>query len=145
MEQTNWLSIIISSVIPLIVGSIYYHKTLFGKAWMNSLGINDEDLKKGNKVLILGLSLVMSFLLSVFLINFNNSTGQEGEFDNFTHGAWHGFFLSFVVGMPILFINGLMERKKIKTLLINMAYWMITLILMGGVLDAMNHWPNQSI
>ena len=112
MEHTNWLSIIISSVIPLIVGFIYYHKNLFGKIWMNSLDISEEDLKKGNKFLILVLSLAMSFLLSIFLINFNNSTGQEGEFDNFAHGAWHGFFVSFVVGMPILFINGLMERKK---------------------------------
>ena len=142
MEETNWLSIVISSLIPIIIGFIYYHKNLFGKAWMSSLNITEEDLKKGNKALILGLSIVMSFLLSIFLINFNNSTGQEAEFDNFAHGAWHGFFVAFVVGMPILFISGLFELKKIKNLIINVIYWMITLAIMGGILDAMNHWPN---
>ena len=109
---------------------------------MNSLNITEEELEKGNKVLILGLSLVMSFFLSFFLINFNNSPGQEGQFDNFAHGAWHGFFVALVVGMPILFITGLFELKKLKILFINLAYWIITLTLMGGTLDAMNHWPN---
>lgn len=142
MEQTNWLSIVISSLIPIITGFIYYHKNLFGKAWMNSLGITKQDLKKGNKVLILGISIIMSFLLSFFLLNFNNSEGQEGQFDTFGHGAWHGFFVAFVVGMPILFISGLFELKKIKNLIINVVYWIITLAIMGGILDAMNHWPN---
>ena len=142
MEHTNWLSIVISSLIPIIIGFIYYHKNLFGKAWMNSFGINEEDLKKGNKLLILGLSIVMSFLLSIFLINFNNSPGQEGQFDNFSHGAWHGFFVAFVVGMPILFISGLFELKRVKNLVLNVIYWILTLAIMGGILDAMNHWPN---
>ncbi len=142
MEHTNWLSVVISSLIPIIIGFIYYNKNLFGKVWMNSLGINEEDLKKGNKVLILGLSVIMSFLLSIFLLNFNNSEGQEGQFDNFTHGAWHGFFVAFIVGMPILFITGLFEVKKIKNLIINVLYWLLTLAVMGGILDAMNHWPN---
>jgi UDP-N-acetylmuramyl pentapeptide phosphotransferase/UDP-N-acetylglucosamine-1-phosphate transferase len=142
MEETNWLSVIISSLIPIIIGFIYYHKNLFGKAWTSFLNINEEDLKKGNKPLILGLSIVMSFLLSIFLINFNNSKGQEAEFDNFAHGAWHGFFVAFLVAMPIVFISGLFEVKKIKNLIINVIYWMLTLAIMGGILDAMNHWPN---
>ncbi len=142
MDGINWPSVIISSLVPIVIGFVYYHKNLFGKVWMKSLGITEEDLKKGNKALILGLSIVMSFLLSIFLINFNNSTGQEAEFDNFAHGAWHGFFVAFVVGMPILFISGLFEVKKIKNLIINVIYWMITLAIMGGILDAMNHWPN---
>ena len=140
MEQTNWLSIVISSLVPIIIGFIYYNKNLFGEAWMNSLGITEEDLKKGNKLLILGVSIIMSFLLSIFLLNFNNSEGQEAQFDNFAHGAWHGFFVALVVGMPILLISGLFELKKMKNLIINVAYWIITLALMGGILDTMNHW-----
>lgn len=27
-------------------------------------------------------------------------------------------------------------------MLINVFYWIITLALMGGILDAMNHWQN---
>ena len=143
MENTNWISLVIATLIPLVVGFIYYNKNLFGKAWMHSLGKTEEDLEKGNKALIFGLSIVLSFLLAFFLLNFNNGPGQEGEFDTFGHGAFHGFFIAFVVGMPIMVINGLFELKKFKNLLINVIYWIISLALMGGVLDVMNHWPNQ--
>ncbi|MBT8274018.1 MAG: DUF1761 domain-containing protein [Bacteroidia bacterium] len=142
MENTNWLSLIIATLIPLVVGFIYYNKNVFGKAWMNSLGLTEADLEKGNKAVIFSLSIVLSFLLAFFLLNFNNGPGQEGEFDTFKHGAFHGFFIGFVVGMPIMAINGLFELKKAKTILINILYWIITLAIMGGILDAMNHWPN---
>ncbi|MBT8267941.1 MAG: DUF1761 domain-containing protein [Flavobacteriaceae bacterium] len=142
MEPINWLSMVIATLTPLVVGFIYYNKNVFGKAWLISLGKTEEDLKQGNKALIFGLSIVLSFLLAFFLLNFNNSPGQEGEFDTFRHGAWHGIFISVVVGIPIMVINGLFELKKAKNLLINIGYWVLTLALMGGVIDAMNHWPN---
>lgn len=143
MENTNWLSLIIATLIPMVMGFIYYNKNLFGKAWMNSLGLTEADLEKGNKAVIFGLSIVLSFLLAFFLLNFNNGPGQEGEFDTFKHGAFHGFFIGFVVGMPILVMSGLFELRKAKNMLINVLYWLITLAVMGGILDAMNHWPNQ--
>jgi len=142
MESINWLSLVISTLIPIVVGFLFYHKNVFGKAWMHSLHITEDDLAKGNKALILGVSLVMSFFLSYFLLNFNNSPGQEAAFDTFGHGVWHGVFVAIIVAMPVLVISGLFELKKIKSLLINILYWIITLGLMGGVMDAMNHWPN---
>lgn len=142
MENVNWLSMVIATIIPMIVGFIYYHPKLFGSAWMKSLGITEEDIKKQNMAKTYGIALVMSFLLAFFLLNFNNSPGQEGEFDTFKHGAFHGLFLSIVVAMPILMTNGLFELKNLKNIFINIGYWLITLVLMGGILDAMNHWPN---
>ena len=75
-------------------------------------------------------------------MNFNNTIGQEGEFDNFGHGAFHGIVVSLFIIMPVLIMGGMYELKKFKTLAINLVYWIITLALMGGVVDAMNHWPN---
>jgi hypothetical protein len=84
----------------------------------------------------------MSFILAFFLTNFNNSLGQEGEFDTFGHGAFHGLVLSLFIIMPVLVTGGMYELKKFKTIAINLVYWIITLALMGGVVDVMNHWPN---
>lgn len=141
MPQPNWIAILIASLIPMIVGFIYYHKKVFGNAWMNSLGLTDEDLKKGNMAVIFGVSLFMSFLLSMFVLNNVDGPGQEGQFDSFKHGALHGVIMSLFFAMPIMVTNGLFERKNFKNLAINIFYWMITLALMGGVIDAMNHWP----
>ncbi len=76
------------------------------------------------------------------MMNFNNGVGQEGEFDTFKHGAAHGAILSVFLVMPIFITNGLFEQKSWKNMLINIGYWLITLAIMGGIVDAMNHWPN---
>ena len=111
---------------------------------MESLGLTEEDLKKGNMAVIFGVSLLMSFLLSMFLLVNVDGPGQEGQFDSFKHGALHGTLLGFMVAMPVLVTNGLFERKNFKNLSINTLYWVITIALMGGVIDALNHWPNEA-
>lgn len=145
MEGVNWLSIVISSLIPMIVGFIYYHKSLFGNAWMKSIGMTEEKARQGNMAVIFGVSLVLSVMLSFFLLGFNNSPGQEGEFDTFKHGAFHGVIVSLFVAVPVLVTSGLFEQRSRNNLLINVGYWVITLALMGGVVDAMNHMPNEMV
>jgi cytochrome b561 len=142
MEELNWLSIIIAALIPTLMGFVYYHSKVLGTAWMKSLGKTEADFQGMNMAVIFGVSILMSFLLSIFLLLFANSEGQEGEFDNFLHGAWHGAFIGILVAMPVLVTNGLFEMKNFKNLAINVVFWIITLALMSGTLDAMNHWPN---
>ena len=141
MPQPNWLAVIIAALIPMIIGFIYYHKAVFGKAWMNSLGLTDEDLKGGNMAIIFGVSLLMSVMMSMFLVGNVDGVGQEGRYDTFKHGFLHGVILAIMIAIPVLVTNGLFERKNFKNLAINALYWVITLGLMGGVIDALNHWP----
>jgi len=144
MPQPNLLAIVIAALIPMFMGFIYYHPKVFGKVWMDSLGLKEEDLKKGNMGVIMGVSLVMSILLSMFMLVNVDGPGQEGEFDSFKHGVFHGVLVGFMVAMPVLVTNGLFERKNLKNLAINTLYWIITIGLMGGVIDMLNHWPNEA-
>ncbi len=143
MEHINWFSLVIATLTPMIMGFIFYHPKLFGTAWMSSLGLSEEDFKNQNKVIVFGFAIIMSFILAFFMVNFNNGPGQEGQLDTFLHGAFHGLILGIVVAMPVLVINGLFELRDLKNLAINTLYWIITLMLMGGIVDAMNHWPND--
>ncbi len=142
MENLNWLSLVLATLTPMVMGFIYYHKALFGKAWMDSIGMTEEKAKEANMGMVMGISLVMAFLIAFFLLGFNNGFGQEGEFDTFKHGAAHGAILTVFLVAPIFITNGLFEQKSWKNMLINILYWMITLAIMGGIVDAMNHFPN---
>ena len=144
MPQPNLLAIVIAALIPMFMGFIYYHPKVFGKVWMDSLGLKEEDLKKGNMGVIMGVSLVMSILLSMIMLVTVDGPGQEGEFNSFKHGVFHGVLVGFMVAMPVLVTNGLFERKNLKNLAINTLYWIITIGLMGGVIDMLNHWPNEA-
>ena len=78
MPTPNILAIVLAALIPMLMGFIYYHPKVFGKVWMESLGLTEEDLKKGNMAVLFGVSLVMSFLLSMFLLVNVDGPGQEG-------------------------------------------------------------------
>ena len=128
----------------MVMGFIYYNKALFGKAWMDSIGMTEEKAKQANMGLVMDISLVMSFLIAFFMMNFCNGLGQEGEFDTFKHGVAHGVIISFFFVIPIFITNGLFEQKSWKNMIINAGYWIITLALMGGILDAMNHFGDAA-
>ena len=146
MPPVNWLSMVIAMLIPMLLGFVYYHKALFGNVWMKSLGLTEEDIQKGNMGMIFGVSLVCAFLIAFFIAGNVNGPGQEGvdrEFDTFQHGALHGVLMGIFLITPIFITNGLFERKNWTNMLINAGYWIICLAVMGGLLDAMNHWPNE--
>lgn len=136
--EVNWLSLVLATLVPMVMGFVYYHKALFGKAWMDSIGMTEEKAKQANMPLTMILSLVMSFLIAFFMFGFCNGAGQEGEFDTFKHGVAHGVIISVFLVIPIFITNGLFEQKSWKNIWINAGYWVITLALMGGIVDAMN-------
>ncbi|GGI57721.1 DUF1761 family protein [Winogradskyella haliclonae] len=140
MDNINWLSMILSTITPLVIGLTYFHKKVFGKALSDSIDTSDKKL---NKFILVIVSLILSFFLSFFLLNFNNDgINQEGDFDTFGHGVWHGVFIAITVVSPVVIITETFGLKRWKNMLIIICYWIITLALMGGLLDAMNHWEN---
>lgn len=143
MENVNWLSLIIATLIPMIMGMIWYHKSTFGNAWMKETGLTDEKIAQANMPVTMGVSLVMSFLLAFFMLNFCNGAGQEGEFDTFKHGVAHGAIVGLFVVLPVFVTNGLFEQKSWKLIFINSLYWLVVFMLVGGVVDSMNHFGDS--
>jgi hypothetical protein len=58
-----------AAVVPLIMGFIWYNPKVFGNAWMNAAGMNEEKMKGANMALIFGLTYLFSFFLA-FGLNF---------------------------------------------------------------------------
>lgn len=138
MENINWLAQGVASLIPLLVGFVWYHEKVFGATWRGMLGMSEDDLKKGNILVIFGLTLVFSFFLSMVLFVFTNTgANHEGkpEFHTFQHGMVHGVIQALFVALPLIGINALFERKSWKYIALNVGYWVVTFALMGGVIS----------
>jgi len=156
----NWIIILVSSFIPLVVGAIYYGP-LFGKAWMGVNGFKEEDLEGSNMALIFGLSILLSFLLGLALSGmvvhqnailsllasdlqagsteakemvdmFMNAYGDKHK--HFGHGALHGGIAAILFALPLIAINALFERRGGKYIGIHFGFWFISLTLMGGII-----------
>ncbi|MBK8444391.1 MAG: DUF1761 domain-containing protein [Sphingobacteriales bacterium] len=159
----NPIVLLLAALIPTLVGFIWYHPKVMGGMWMRVTGLREEDLKQGNMAVIFGVSLVLSVFLSFALhtivihqygfyqtlMNYEsemNTAGTEinnlrlafekyaNEFRTFRHGAIHGALTGIILILPVLGTNALFERKGWSYIFVNVAYWTITLALMGGVI-----------
>lgn len=131
---------ILATLTPMIIGFIYYQKNLFGKAWLATISMPKTERIKLKPILGFSISFIVCFLLSFFLLIFCNGAGQEGIYDTFYHGALHGLMLSLLVIIPISITGVLYNERSWSNMLINAGYWLLSLPLMGGILDAMNHF-----
>ena len=130
-NNINWLSLVIATLVPTVLGIIYYSKPLFQKPWMTAIGMTEEKQKQGNMPVMMIGSLVTAFLISFFMLQFTNGAGQEGEFDSFKHGAMHGVLVSVFLVIPIFISRGLFAQASFKGVLIDGFYWLLTLVLIG--------------
>jgi len=127
-----YLAIFLAALIPMVLGYVWYHPKVFGGAWMKSLGLTEESLKEGNMALIFGLSTLISLFLAWTMNRYSSHT--EPGMSQFVHGFFHG---AYSMGLPaalVLISNGLFQRNTMTNLLINAAYWIVALGLMGSFL-----------
>lgn len=163
MQKINFLVLLAATVIPLIVGFIWYNKNVFGKAWMKATGVTEESAKGANMFVIFGLTILFSFMISMILqmmvihqfsvfsilanepgiMDPNSELGSwltgfmakyGNNFRTFKHGAFHGVIAGLFFAMPVIAINALFERRGFKYIAITSGYFIVSLALMGGVI-----------
>jgi len=162
MENNIW-PIFVAALIPMVIGMIWYNPKVFGKAWMEETGMTEEKAKEGNFVAIMALAYLFSCMFAFVLQGMCiHQTGiaqlfamQEGfgeagteatkNFEqvmamvgnrhlSFGHGALHGLIGGLGTALPILAVNSMFELKSWRYIWINVGYWVVSAILMGGVL-----------
>lgn len=156
----NWLAIFVAAFIPTVIGFLWYNPKVFGNAWMKAAEMTDEKIKNANMLVIFGVSLILSLMLSLAMNNwsihqmnvpgvFHGDSSQEAtaflqdfaakygdRYRTFSHGSVHGLIAGFFIALPILGTNALFERKGFKYIAVNAGYWIVTLAIMGGLICA---------
>ena len=157
--ETNWIAFLVSALVTLLVGFIWYNPKVFGTIWMNENGLTREELRNGNMLKIFGLTFIFSFFIvmieSAITIHQNGALGMIGgpmklnealpsyhafmndygtAFRTFKHGALHGAISGLFFAFPIIAINGLFERKSWKYILVNSGFWVVTLTIIGSII-----------
>ena len=165
MEKINFLYVVLTAFIPMIMGFLWYSNFLFGNAWMQAAGVSQEQLKSGNMAVIFIVSLILSVLIAMSLMSvtihqmgvYSIFVGDPGLADpqsptslyladfmekygrnyrTFKHGALHGALCGLFLVTPVISILALFERRSFKYIAIHAGYWILTLAIMGGVICA---------
>jgi Protein of unknown function (DUF1761) len=161
----NFLAILVAALCTLPIGFIYYHKAVFGGAWMRMIGKTEAELMPKSMVLQLLVSVIFAFLIAfaeqfqvihqmhLFSLMADDPTamvpGSDAnnelmgllakfgdKFRTFGHGAFHGVLTGVFFVLPIIGVTNLYERRSFKLTLVQSGYWIITLAVMGGIICA---------
>ncbi len=147
------------SLVPLIIGMIWYNPSVLGNAWMEAAGIKMPDEKPGIvemlKIFIpvYIFSVFFSMLLMQLCIHQMGATQLVGgdptkamasfapfmadykdAFRTFKHGALHGVLASlfmslFMIGTPALF-----ENRGWKYIFIHVGFYVLCGAIMGAII-----------
>ncbi len=159
----------LAALVPMIIGFIYYNPKTLGTAWMNAAGMTEEKMKSANMGVIFGVSLLLSFMMAFFLqsvvihqfaisslimpekdhvlpdgaaaLGTQMMDAYKDSFRTFHHGVIHGGVIALFFVLPVMGTNALFERKGFKYIAINVGYWFITLMIMGGILCKFIKFP----
>lgn len=138
--SVNLWAVLVGGIISMVLGALWYSPAMFAKKWAMLAGITDEKMKaamaKGMGMAYLTAfisSLLMTYILAHFVEIGLRASGQVGTFGlGAQMGAWIwlGFIATSFTGMV------LWEGKSWKLYFINAGYYLVSLVLIGGILGA---------
>jgi hypothetical protein len=162
----NFIAILVAALISFPIGFAWYHPKVFGSAWLREIGETPESIGIGfNMFKIMFISLICAFCIAMS-INFmvvhqyslfslladipeaqkegakisvllnGNEIDVWSNYRTLKHGLFHGFLAGLMFASPIIIQNALYERKSFKYIAIHAGYWIVTMMLMGGIICA---------
>lgn len=133
MVLINYWAVLVSGVLGMIIGGLWYSPAVFGKMWMTLSGLTPEKMEECKKkgmtkqyVLQLIAVLVMTSVLACIVRNAGAITLSSGLYVGFY--TWLGFIAPVTLG------SILWEGKPWKLWLINNAHYLIVLLISGAIL-----------
>lgn len=166
MLTLNWIVIFTAGIIPLLVGAIYYHPKVLGKAAKRAAGLDPDAPDAGHHPKVYVFALLLGVLLAIFMVPIvihashifsivaqqgggpaepNSPAAQDalaffakygGNFRTFGHGIFHGVLTLVFGAWPLLAIHAMFERRSWRYIAVHLGYWAIVLTLLGGVICA---------
>jgi len=132
LADVTWMAVLVATVAAFALGALWYSKALFGNAWMQEVGLDDDAINSAGMGRILGLTFVLQ-LISATALSSLLGTGSNWYL-GLQAGLWIGlFWVLTAYGVTYLF-----EQRSTRLWLINGGYFVACFALMGTVLGA---WP----
>lgn len=126
----NHWALLVSALILWFLGAIWYSPVLFAKPWMAILKIDPS--KTNSKTMVPGMiaSFIGDLILSLVLAHMVYWSGA----DSYGWGALIGFlvWLGFFAAPNVP--QGIYEGRPFKLFAINNGYWLVGLMIVGGLL-----------
>jgi hypothetical protein len=131
--EVNWWAVILATASSMVVGSIWYARSVFGKTWIKLTKQNEKKMGEGATSAIV-VTLIVSFITAYVLAHvsflshkfFNNSFFMDAVSTAFW--VWLGFTAARMITHDVF------ERRPVKLTMLNAAHELVTLLVMGAII-----------
>jgi len=127
----NLLAVLAAAIANYAIATVWY-ALIFGKLWKRLTGITDMKPAPMNIILVFIGSFIMSYVLCNAII-FGNAYFKMGGIGGGLMGGFFGW-LGYI--MPVTLSTKLYEKKPWGLWLLDNAFWLISLLVMGMILSS---------
>jgi hypothetical protein len=123
LHQTNYLAILVSALVYFLIGAVWY-SAIFGKIWVKLVGLKEEQMKEGSKMVF--LYTLLAEIVIVFVMAF---IVWALGISNCVSAIKVGAFFSLGITAPVLAINNFYGMRPGKLTMIDAGYHITGIIL----------------
>lgn len=126
----NYLAVVVAAIINMGIGALWYSPLLFAKTWAKATGKSMEDMGSGGTGYALTSvgSLIIALFLAYFITQVDAGTFLAGAKIGLL--AWVGFVI------PTHAANYVFEGRPLNLYAINVGYFLVSFMAMGGLIAA---------
>jgi UDP-N-acetylmuramyl pentapeptide phosphotransferase/UDP-N-acetylglucosamine-1-phosphate transferase len=128
--QMNYLAVLVSAIVNMVIGGLWYSPLLFAKQWMEFNNMTPESMKGINPGPLYAQSfaatLVSYFILAMAINSLNITTAMDGLKTGFC--VWLGFITT------VQFTANVFSPKKIQAYFIDTGYQLVSILSAGALL-----------
>jgi hypothetical protein len=126
----NWLAVIVSTVAAFGLGGRWYSNALFGKTWLQEVGLTEEAVNNANMPKTFGTTFVLQFLAVTAL------AALIGADSSWLTGLQTGLMVSVFWVATAYGITYLFEQRSLRIFLINAGYNVVLFAIVGTIIGA---------
>ena len=128
--DVNYIAVVVATVVGMIIGAIYYHPSVVGKAWMASTGRTDEQLKANAGAMLWVVTTVITLLMATVLAAAISWSGEV----TLGSGVLVGLVIWLGITLPVVTMTFLYEGRGYDAVAITLGHHLILMAVMGAVI-----------
>lgn len=124
----NWIAVVVSALVPMVLGALWYSPVLFARPWMAAVGRTPEELNMS------AVGYVISAIGALLAATTLGYIIDWAEADELIDGVFVGgsVWLGFVA--TTLAVNTYFGGRPRSLWLIDNGYQLISFVIMGAIL-----------
>ena len=141
VPHINYLAVLVAVIASMVIGMVFYHRAVFGRAWMNLVGHTDETVQGGSPLtypVVVLASFVTAWVLAgtAFLAH----EFYEGSF--FVSALVTGWILWLAFTVARMLVHDMFDTRSLKITGLTALNEFITITAMSVIIGV---WPPSGI